>query len=134
MVHDLPVAFVISCICWDKEDLQAISQYIYLHCEVKKIITSLLFSKKIFILVTLVTNHCCSPVLRMQCLIVFTLISCETTHYGNDYLQCHFLPFSDYPVKLQWIRQLKYLVVLLVSLLLTTLFFSFRYHTLNIPR
>ena len=67
------------------------------------IITSPLFSKKIFILVTLVTNHCCSPMLRMKRLIVFTLflISCETSHYGNDYLQCHFLSFSDYPVKLQ---------------------------------
>ena len=93
--------FFVNFICSDKDDLQAISQYIYLHCEVKKIITSLLFSQKIFILVTLVANHCCSPMLQTQRLIVFTLISCETSHYGNDYLQCHFLSFSDYPVKLQ---------------------------------
>jgi hypothetical protein len=78
-----------------------ISQYIYLHCEIKKIITSLLFSKKIFIQVTLVAKHCCSSMLRTQRLIIFTLISCETSHYGNDYLQCHFLSFSDYLVKLQ---------------------------------
>ena len=127
--------FLTSCIWWDKEDLQAISQYIYLHCEVKKIITSLLFYKKIFILVTLVVNHCCSPVLPMQCLIVFTLISCKTSHYGNDYLQCHFLSFSDYPVKLQWIRQLKFKNKVFSGCpCYSQHFFFLRYHTLKILR
>jgi hypothetical protein len=43
------------------------------------ILNNLLFSIKIFILVTLVANHC--PMLRMQHLIVFTLIS-SGSHLG----------------------------------------------------